>query len=96
MDDGAKSSDRSKGKGFYFHTEGFTPEEVYLLISMLHYKLNIECSAQKHGGKLMIYIKTKSMNTFYNLVSPHFHDSMRYKLVQHRLTLSLLDIYLSE
>jgi hypothetical protein len=78
MDDGAKVS---HGRGFYFHTEGFTHAEVYLLVSMLHYQFNLECTTQKHGSGLIIYIRAKSIKRFYELVSPHFHTSMRYKLL---------------
>lgn len=78
MDDGSKAS---RGKGFYLHTEGFTHEEVYLLVSMLHYQYDLQCTAQKHGDGLIIYIRSKSMNTFDILVRPHFHESILYKLL---------------
>ena len=77
MDDGAKPS---WGKGFYLHTEGFTDQEVYMLVSMLHYRFNLQCTTQKHGSALMIYIKAKSINNFTALVKPHFHESILYKL----------------
>lgn len=67
MDDGAKPS---RTHGFYLHTEGFTHQEVYLLVSMLHYQFNLDCTTQKHGKSLVIYIKSGSMSTFYSLVAP--------------------------
>jgi LAGLIDADG DNA endonuclease family len=77
MDDGS----RANKSGFYLHTEGFSHEDVYLLVGMLHYKFDLLCSVQKHGNNLMIYIKVKSMTNFKKLVLPYFVPSMLYKIL---------------
>ena len=75
MDDGSKTR-----SGFYLHTEGFTKNEVYLLIGMLHYKFNLVCTAQKQKNNLRIYIRASSIKTFRALVLPYFEQSILYKL----------------
>jgi LAGLIDADG DNA endonuclease family len=77
MDDGS-----SAPNGFYFHTEGFTFKECYLLVAMLHYRFGLFSTIQQHAGKPMISIAAKSMPLFRSIVTPHFHLSMLYKLRQ--------------
>ena len=66
--------------GFYFHTEGFTIKECYLLVAMLHYHFGPFSTILQQAGKPMIKIASKSMPLFLNIVTPHFHQSMQYKL----------------
>jgi hypothetical protein len=66
--------------GFYYHTEGFTFKECYLLVAMLHYRFGLFSTIQQHAGKPMIQIASKSMPLFRAIVTPHFHQSMQYKL----------------
>ena len=57
MDDGSPA-----GKsGFYLHTEGFTFDETYKLVGLLHYNFGLYCTVQKHAGKPVIYITAKSL-----------------------------------
>nr|YP_009445628.1 hypothetical protein [Tremella fuciformis]YP_010180095.1 hypothetical protein LI453_mgp17 [Auricularia auricula-judae]ATX61905.1 hypothetical protein [Tremella fuciformis]ATX61926.1 hypothetical protein [Tremella fuciformis]ATX61969.1 hypothetical protein [Tremella fuciformis]ATX62037.1 hypothetical protein [Tremella fuciformis]ATX62087.1 hypothetical protein [Tremella fuciformis] len=77
MDDGAATTSRS---GFYLHTKGFTFDDVYLLVGMLHYLFGLVCTVQNHKGQPVIYITRKSLPAFISLVRPHFHPSMMYKL----------------
>jgi LAGLIDADG DNA endonuclease family/Cytochrome C oxidase subunit II, transmembrane domain len=77
MDDGAAAG----RTGFYLHTEGFTYQEVFLLIGMLHYQFGLCSTVQKHAGQPMIYITANSMPKFRALVAPHFHPTMMYKLL---------------
>lgn len=77
MDDGAATTSRS---GFYLHTKGFSFEEVYLMARILHYKFGIVVTVQNHKNQPVIYITRKSIGLFVNLVKPHFHASMMYKL----------------
>lgn len=79
MDDGSKTT---KNRGFYLHTSeaGFTFSEVYLLVGILHYLFELNCTVQNHEERPVIYIKADSMENFRSLVSPHFHHSMLYKL----------------
>ena len=77
MDDGSRTP-----SGFYFHTEAFTFKECYLLAAMLHYRFGLFSTIQLHAGKPMIKIAVKSMPLFRSIVSPHFNQSMLYKLQQ--------------
>jgi len=75
MDDGSWTP-----SGFYFHTEGFTFKECNLLVAMLHYRFGLFSIIQQHAGKPMIKIAAKSIHLFRNIVTPHFHQSIKYKL----------------
>jgi len=75
MDDGSRTP-----SAFYFHTEAFTFKECYLLVQMLHYRFGLFSTVQLHAGKPMINIAVKSMPLFKSIVTPHFHQSMLYKL----------------
>lgn len=75
MDDGAWTR-----AGFYLHTSGFSFNEVYLLAAMLHYRFGIVCTVQTKESQPILYITAKSMGIFRELVTPHFHPSMLYKL----------------
>jgi LAGLIDADG DNA endonuclease family len=73
MDDGSKII-----YGFYLHTPSYSIEEIEILINALYNKFDITSSLQKSEN--IIYIKAKSMGRFKELVTPHFHKSMLYKL----------------
>jgi len=89
MDDGSKV-----GPGFHLNTLSYTGlrpaaqliirsalSEVELLVKVLKENFDLNCSINK-GGKdqYRIYIRTNSMEKFRSLVTPHFHESMLYKL----------------
>jgi hypothetical protein len=76
MDDGAKAQ-----SGFYLHTKAYTFKEVYLLVGILHYNFNLNCTVQTHKNTPVINIKAESMPLFRALVLPYFHPSMTYKLI---------------
>jgi hypothetical protein len=68
---------------FYFCTDNFTLNEVTLLVSVLKNKFNLDCtivSRSKDKNQYRICIRAKSLPLFKELVSPYFHDSMKYKL----------------
>jgi hypothetical protein len=75
MDDGSDAK-----SGFYLHTEGFTYNDCYKLAAILHYNFDIVVTIQDHNKQPIIYITAKSMPKFINLVYPHFHKSMLYKI----------------
>jgi len=77
MDDGSWTP-----SGFYFHTEGFTFKDCYLLVAMLHFRFGLFSTIQQHAGKPMIKIAVKSMPLFRNIVTPPLrgHQLMLYKL----------------
>ena len=78
MDDGHK--DRNN---FIFNTNSYTLHGVELLSSVLTEKFNLDCTLHKHSkdkNQYRINIRTKFVPLFKELVSPYFHDSMKYKL----------------
>ena len=78
MDDGNKT-----GTGFRLNTQSFTKVENLLLIQILKEKFDLDCSLHLSGNNQQrIYIKSRSMLKFKDLVSPYFHESMVYKLIE--------------
>lgn len=60
------------------NTQGFSIEEVNMLIDMLINKFNIECNIRDDRGPI-IYINVKSTPKFLELVTPYMCKSMAYK-----------------
>lgn len=61
-------------------TENFIGSDVDLLITVLENKLNLECRKEKRGIGFRIVIKNSSLGILRELVCPHLHSSMLYKL----------------
>jgi len=81
MEDGSKTSDN--GDPVTFATHCFTEAELSLLIEVLSSKFGLSCTQQQMGGKKSqraIYVRRKSIPHFLELVRPHMHSSMLYKL----------------
>jgi hypothetical protein len=77
MDDGTKIS-----SGFHLCTNSYTFSEVQLLIKVLKLNFDLNCTYHtQRKDQYLIYIKTNSMNRFRSIVSPYFHESMMYKLI---------------
>lgn len=76
MDDGAKLS-----SGFLLCTHSFLLSDVELLTKVLKSKFDLDTSLYTNKKEYSsIYIKTSSMGKFRELVSKHFHVSMKYKI----------------
>lgn len=80
-----------RGLAFWFMDDGcnagtlatncFTEEECELVRTWLEETYNIKTTLHKAANNQhVIYIKSESRPTFYNLVSPYFIPSMMYKL----------------
>lgn len=66
---------------FSLCTDSFTFSEVELLIKVLKNNFDLSCFIHKReNNQFRIYIKKDSMNKFRSLVTPHFKESMLYKL----------------
>lgn len=76
MDDGAKAGE----SGFYLHTKGFSFKDVYKLAGMLHYHFSFIVTVQSHEKRPVIYITSKDLPKFKQIILPYFHKSMLYKL----------------
>ena len=72
MDDG----DNHKS-GYILNTSGFTLEDVKVLQAALYENWELETSIHSRNR---LYINSKSKNKFIELIRPHFHYSMLYKI----------------
>jgi hypothetical protein len=78
MDDGGKHNKNN----FILCTNSFTLEEVQLLIKVLKDNFDLNCTIHKSKeNQYRIYILKDSMEKFRTLVTPYFHESMMYKLI---------------
>lgn len=70
------------GGGLRLSCNSFTLTEVEYLAGILTKKFNLDCTIQKLyiKNKYSIYIKKNSMIKLRNLILPHLHISMQYKL----------------
>jgi hypothetical protein len=80
--------------GVRIATNSFTYAEIELLVNILKKKFNLDCTIQllkaspsgtsRRGpwgsGNYSIYIKSSSVPTLREIVLPHMHSSMKYKL----------------
>lgn len=78
QDDGFKA-----GSGFRLRTHSYSKKDVLLLIDVLKNNFDLNCSIHTKEAKnqSVIYIRKDSMGKFRSLVSPYFHESMNYKLL---------------
>lgn len=61
-------------------TESFNTKDTVRLLNVLVIKYRLECTLQQRGTGSRIYIRGKSRALLCNIVKPHMHDSMLYKL----------------
>ena len=71
-----------KNKGFKFAKNSFTLKETKFLADILNKKYKLKVSIIKTGAvnQYNIYIIKSSMDTFIEIVKPHMHSSIIYKL----------------
>lgn len=72
MDDGEKHR-----SGFIFNTCGFTLNDIKLLQAAFKSNWDIDTSIHSRNR---LYINSSSKSKFIQLVQPHFHSSMLYKI----------------
>jgi len=78
MDDGSLQKDK---KSLIIHTQSYTKSEVELLCLELNTKFNLNFRVISHKVKYyVLFIPSSDANILYNLISPHIHPSMSYKL----------------
>jgi Cytochrome c oxidase subunit III/LAGLIDADG DNA endonuclease family len=79
MDDGSLY----KNKGLKFCNNCFTLREIKFLQNILLEKYNLESTIHKTGdvNQYNIYILKSSMNNLINIVKPHIHPTMIYKII---------------
>lgn len=72
MDDGCNQK-----SGYNISMNCFDKESLNIYVDFMKEQYNIDCSVHKSG---VIYIKAKSVKTFYNLVKPYIIESLLYKI----------------
>jgi len=80
MDDGGLVSYLPDRYAIQLHTQGFTKAEVESLAKLLEVKYGLNCWLKPNKGKWTVAISGDSYDTFFNLVKPYIHESMKRKL----------------
>lgn len=74
-------SDSSRDRNaLVLQAQSFSVQEAVLLISILIYKFDLDCSLHMQRGLPVIYISTASMRKLYPFILPYMLPSMLYKL----------------
>jgi hypothetical protein len=71
---------RGTSRGLYICTDSFTLTDVQRLVRFLTNTYKFHCSIHKANGKYRIYILAKSVKTVIDIILPHMHKTMLYKL----------------
>jgi len=67
--------------GLIICTDSYSIEDVIRLINVLIIKFRLECTLRAHRqNQYRIYIRQSSMPLLQDIVNPHFHFSMLYKI----------------
>ncbi|NIA11483.1 MAG: hypothetical protein GWP10_17595 [Nitrospiraceae bacterium] len=78
MDDGSRKSRQSKG--IIFNTQGFSKEDVNILINLLKDRYDLDAWLRKQKEGYQIYTSGKSFEVFKFIVLPYVVDNIKYKL----------------
>jgi len=78
MDDGTLI----QNAGFKFCTDSYTIEDVKFLSYLLNTKFDLKTCLHTNGkeGQYRIYVPKSKLNELFTLISPHIHQSMKYKI----------------
>lgn len=76
----AQDGSRGTSRGLYLCTDSFTQEDVKRLADYISNRYKLSCSIHKANGRYRIYILAKCLPTVRELIAPHMHLSMLYKL----------------
>ncbi len=84
MDDGSIKSKQSKG--VILNTQGFSKQDVLVLVKAVESVFNLEAKTRKQKEGYQIYISGRSYEKFKDLVLPHILPEMKYKIPEARRT----------
>ena len=76
----AQDGSRGTSRGLYLCTDSFTQEDVKRLADYISNRYKLSCSIHKINGRYRIYILAKCLPAVRELLVPHMHPSMLYKL----------------
>lgn len=76
----AQDGSRGTSRGLYICTDSFTQEDVKRLADYISNRYKLSCSIHKANGRYRIYILAKCLPAVRELIVPHMHPSMLYKL----------------
>jgi len=77
MDDGSYHKGTSN---YYFATDGFSLNDVTVLVDMLKTNFSISATIHQRKNKYVLYIPAKSRERFTSLIYPYLCNSMLYKI----------------
>lgn len=80
MDDGGLRCEKGKAYGAFFNTQSFSRADNKELQKILGTNYGIEAMLMLNHGKPRIYIPKRSLHILKNVIEPHIHESLRYKL----------------
>lgn len=67
--------------GLILCTNSYSVQDVVLLMNVLMIRYRLDCTIRlKRENEYLIYIREGSMSLLRSIVTPYFHQSMRYKL----------------
>lgn len=78
MDDGSRKS--RECRGLYLNTQAYLPEEIRLLQTVLDRDLGIHTTVRRQSDGTQIYIPSREVPHFAQIVRPYIVDAMRHKL----------------
>jgi hypothetical protein len=70
----------SKSRWVKLSTQGFSLDDVNLLVKVLNDKFHLDCVVHKDGNYSIIGIPSKSLPLLQNLLAPHMPSMMRFKI----------------
>ena len=79
MDDGSYRTIKAK-RYYVFNTQSFIFEDQKILVQALKDNFDIDSTIQKQRSQYRLYIRSKSMNRFVDLVRPYIHPCFDYKI----------------
>ena len=79
MDDGTALFRKAK-RYYVFNTQSFIFEDQKRLVQALKDNFDIDATIQKQRSQYILYIRSKSMNRFVDLVRPYIHPCFDYKI----------------
>jgi len=80
MDDGNAAKSYGILHGYHLNTQSFSEEENEKILVLFAKLWDVDCTVQKNKGKHRIFVRSRSMNAFADIVQPFVLPSMQYKL----------------
>ena len=80
MDDGNALKSKEKVRAYHLNTQSFTFDENQFLSEIFLKVYGIHTNVHKNNGYFRLYVSSKSIIAFADIIRPHLHPSLLYKL----------------